>query len=91
MEIRVFYHYGTGQPFKGLGVIVRLAGRNAYEVLTDHGYSRIYNQSNLKARFDNAEPDLDAEWEAYEAVHQMETQLIGEKRTFVHQKDMIKI
>ena len=65
---RVFYRYGAKQPFKGVGKIVKLAGSDAYKVLTDRGYTRIYNQSNLKLRYDDTEPDLDAEIEAYDSV-----------------------
>ena len=88
---RVFYCYGAGQPFKGLGVIVHLVGRNAYEVLTDRGYLRIYNKSNLKVRSIMLCQIWMLNGRHTRQWRQMETQLIGEKGKFVPQTGMRKI
>ena len=60
----VFYRMGVRKPFSGLGVVRRDVGNNAYEIKTEQGYTRIYNQSNLKPRFQDDKVELADE--AYE-------------------------
>ena len=67
---RVFYRLGAMKPFSGSGTIIRDIGNNAFEVATDRGYSRIYNQSNLKFRFHDK--DTSAAESAYDAVAERE-------------------
>ena len=76
----VLYRFGAGQPFKGVGTIVGVAGSNAYLVETNHGYKRVYNQSNLKARYDSDTQCVDVKNAAYDAVSASEC-----NETIVHE------
>ena len=63
----VFYRKGNGKKFEHPGVVTRACGNNTYEVRSDSGYTRIYNQVHLKKRFSEVRDDTG--WQdAYDAA-----------------------
>ena len=53
----IFYRKGAKELFSGRGKIIRSAGKNAYEILTENNLTRVYNQCDLKRRFDEGNVD----------------------------------
>ena len=49
----IFYRLGNHQTFSHTGSIVKKINDKSYLVLTDRGYTRVFNQSNLKTRYSN--------------------------------------
>ena len=48
---KIFYRKGAGNNFFNEGQIIEKVGRNSYKIMCREGYTRIYNQSNLKKRY----------------------------------------
>ena len=55
----IFYRKGAGQLFSGRGKIIRSAGKNAYEILTENNLTRVYNQCDLKRRYETSSDHVD--------------------------------
>ena len=47
----IYYRLGAKNPFCNAGQILEKLNEKVYLILTDQGYKRKYNQSNLKKRF----------------------------------------
>ena len=64
---KVFYCKGRGQIFSSKGVITSVLGNHAYIFKSDEGYSRTYNQADIRAQFspDNERHTLSEEEWAY--------------------------
>jgi len=66
---RIFYRKGYGTLFNGKGKIIGVAGKNSYKILTENNLTRVYNQCDLKRRYENNTPvDYDYANDLYDSV-----------------------
>lgn len=65
----VFFRKLRGEPYSHRGTVKEKVGQHSYKISTQGGYDRIYNQTNLKPRFENSiDEDEACRMDAYEQV-----------------------